>query len=46
MGGHPAKFICKTQDYANKCLAETPNYNKENLINNKREEIRRIYEWR
>lgn len=37
--GVPAKFICTTEKYAEKCLKETPDYNKENLIKNRQEEI-------
>lgn len=37
--GNPARFICKTNEYAEKCLKMTPIYDKENLIKNRKEEI-------
>ena len=40
--GVPAKFICKTDEYAEKCLRETPDYNYENLMKNRKEEIIKI----
>lgn len=42
--GNPAKFICKVDDYAEKCLLESPEYNQENLKNNRKEEILKIVE--
>lgn len=41
--GVPAKFITKTTDYLEKCLAETPDYDLENFRNNKEQEIKRIF---
>lgn len=38
-GGVPAKFISKTEVYAEKFLRETPDYDKHNLSNNRKEEI-------
>lgn len=40
--GVPAKFICKTDEYAKKCLEENPEYDKDNLIKNRKEEIIKI----
>ncbi len=41
-GGVPAKFITKTSDYLEKCLAETPDYDLENFRNNKEQEIKHM----
>lgn len=41
-GGVPAKFITKTEDYLEKCLAESPDYDIENFRNNKEQEIKRM----
>lgn len=37
--GVPAKYLCKTEDFAYKCLKETPEYDEENYNTNKKEEI-------
>lgn len=41
-GGNPAHFISRTSDYAEKCLSETPSYDRNNYINNKQEEVIKI----
>lgn len=41
-GGVPAKYIMKVNDYAEKCLKETPPYNKDNMKLNRRDEILRV----
>ena len=41
--GVPAKRICSVEEYAEKCLKETPEYDKERYFSNKREEVLRIY---
>lgn len=41
-GGVPAKFICTVEQYAEKCLEKTPQYNVENYNRNKREELLRV----
>lgn len=40
--GIPAKRITTTHDYAEKCLNNTPSYDKENYIRNKKDEVQRI----
>lgn len=40
--GVPAKYITTTHDYAEKCLINTPVYDKENYIRNKKDEVQRI----
>lgn len=40
--GVPAKYICSIKEYAEKCLFETPDYDKENYTTNKRDELLRI----
>lgn len=40
--GVPAKFICTTKDYAEKCLRNSPEYDKANYARNKREELLKI----
>ncbi|MBO4897232.1 MAG: acyltransferase [Clostridia bacterium] len=40
--GVPARFICTTEEYAEKTLAETPLYDTENLKRNMREESIKI----
>lgn len=42
--GNPAKFICTTEEYAEKMLKNTPQYNVENLKINFREESMNIAE--
>ena len=42
-GGNPAHFIALTNDYAEKCLKNTPEYNKERFRSNKKEEVLRTY---
>ena len=39
MGGVPAHFICKTEQFAERCLNNTPQYDIENYKVNFREEI-------
>lgn len=41
--GVPAKFICKTEEYANKCLENTPDYDRTNLLNNKKDELLKLF---
>ena len=40
--GVPARRICSTEEYAEKCLAQTPNYDKNNYFMNKEQEVLRI----
>lgn len=40
--GNPARFICKTKDYAEKCLAETPDYDINNYFIDPQDEIKKI----
>lgn len=40
--GVPAKRICSIEEFAEKCLADTPNYNKNAYIENKRLEVLRV----
>ncbi len=40
--GVPAKYICKTTEYAEKCLKDNLDYDKANLRNNKKGELLRI----
>ena len=40
--GVPAKFICKTTDYAEKCLENNPKYDRNNYKINKKEELLKI----
>ena len=40
--GVPAKFICKLEDFKEKCLEQTPQYDKEAYRKNKRDEVLRI----
>ena len=40
--GVPAKFVSKTDEYAEKCLSNTPPYNLDNYRKNKKEEVERI----
>lgn len=42
--GVPARFICNTNDYAKKCLAETPNWDKKQFKKDKKSELLRILE--
>ena len=42
--GNPAKFICTTEEYAEKMLKNTPNYSVKNLKNNFKEESIKIAE--
>ena len=41
-GGVPAHFIMKTDDYAEKCLKNTPPHDDYKLQHNKREETLRL----
>lgn len=41
-GGCPAHFISYTTDYAEKCLAETPQYDREHYVSNKQDEVIKI----
>lgn len=38
-GGVPAKFICKTEDFAKKCFSNRVEYDVENLKKNKKDEL-------
>ena len=40
--GNPAHMICSVEEYAEKCLRETPDYNIEAYHKNKKEELLRI----
>lgn len=40
--GNPAHYICSVDEYAEKCLRETPDYNIESYRSNKKEELLRI----
>lgn len=40
--GVPARRICSLEDYAEKCLEETPDYDKEAYKTNKRAEVLRV----
>lgn len=40
--GVPARFICKTEEFAEKCLKETPEYDKEAYFRNKKDEVLRM----
>lgn len=42
-GGVPAKRICSLEEYAEKCLRESPPYDVENLKNHEKDELLRIY---
>ena len=42
--GVPAKRICTTKEYADKCLIKAPKYDRENFRHNKREEVLRMLE--
>jgi acetyltransferase-like isoleucine patch superfamily enzyme len=37
--GCPAKFICSLTEYAEKCLVETPEYDKEAYLKDKKAEV-------
>lgn len=41
-GGVPARFITTTEKFAERCKAETPDYDKDNLKKNRKEEIFKI----
>lgn len=41
-GGNPARFITTTQEYAEKCLLLTPEYDVNELLNHKKNEVLRI----
>ena len=43
-GGVPARFIITTEQYADKCLLNTPDYDHENFRVNKKEEVLKILE--
>lgn len=40
--GVPAKYIMKVNDYAEKCLKESPPYNEDDMRSNRRDEILRV----
>lgn len=40
--GNPARRICSIEDYAEKCLLQTPDYDRNNYRKNKQEEVLRI----
>lgn len=42
VGGVPARMICTTKEYADKCKRETPPYDKENYRRNFRQEVLHI----
>ena len=42
MGGVPARFICTLDEYKEKCLKETPDYDPEALKRDKKAELLRI----
>lgn len=42
--GNPARFICKTKEYAEKCFKETPDCNAANYFSNPQDEIKKIAE--
>ena len=42
--GNPAKFICTIDEYAEKMLKNTPEYDVENLKNNFKDESKKIAE--
>ena len=44
-GGVPAKFICKTYDFAEKCYRETPSYDLNNFMKNKKIEVKKMLNW-
>lgn len=41
--GSPAKYICSTKEYADKCLEMTPDYDKDNFEMNKQKELTTIF---
>ena len=41
--GVPARYICSLEQYAEKCLAETPSYDTDAYIRDKRAEVMRVY---
>lgn len=43
VGGVPARVICTTQEFAEKCLRETPEYDESAMKQNKRKELERIF---
>lgn len=43
IAGIPAKLIMSTHEYAEKCLENTPQYDKENFVKNKKEEVLKVY---
>lgn len=44
-GGVPAKFISSTENFAEKCLRETPDYDIINFKFNKEQEVKKIIGW-
>lgn len=42
VAGRPAKYICTTEEYAEKCLANTPEYDLKRYNEDKKEELLRI----
>ena len=42
-GGGPAKFICKTADYAEKCLEQKLDYDIEEIKKNKKAELCKLF---
>ena len=43
VGGNPARFISTTNDYAEKCLANTPDYDPAAYETDKKNELLRLY---
>lgn len=41
-GGGPAKYICSTYEFAEKCLSENPIYDEKKYHLNRKEEISKI----
>lgn len=42
VGGNPAKIICSLEDYKEKCLKDCPEYNRNNFLSNKKDEVLKI----
>lgn len=40
--GIPAKRVCSIEEYAEKCLSQTPDYNKQAYKDNKQKEVLRV----
>lgn len=43
IAGIPAKPLMTTKEYAEKCLKNCPRYDRNNFINNKRDEVVKVY---